>query len=397
MIYIKGGKIVDANGVRDDPAIIVDDNRITEVGSCKTLAVPKGADIIDASGLVLMPGMIDSHVHLWGSAKGDQQTFNERFEVRLIRSAVKECQQLLDVGFTSVMDGGSQVGFSVRNAINEGVIPGPRVMASRKPISITGGHGDSPNLPLNWVKEGGPFGWGMEERIADGPDECMRAVREQIREGADFIKILTSGGGGGVGDPHLIPEFSFNEIKVMVEEAHNWRRKIHAHCYNSEGIKRSVNAGVDAIIHANLADDESIQLMKMHNTIVVPTMSIFEAFKTKGLYEGQYQKVRRLYDSGITLAMGTDTYGGPVAFGKNALELELYVEKVGLTPLEAIKICTLNGSKAMGRDDLGVLEKGKVADLIALEKSPLDNIRCLQDANNTKLVVKEGRTFKNRI
>lgn len=411
MIFIKGGFLIDANGVREDPVISVDGDRIIEVGFSKNFEVPSGAEVIDASSLVLMPGLIDCHVHFTGSAIGGIQKFTERFEVRLIRSAVQEARQLLMAGFTSVMDPGGLVGFHVRNAIEEGLVPGPRVMAAGRYIGVTGGHGDTHHLPLEWVKEGRPFGWGMDGRIADGVDECIRAVREQLREGVDFIKILTSGGGGSLRDPPWIPEYSYAEIKAMVDEAHTWGRRVMAHCYNPEAIRRSVTAGVDILAHVNMADNASIKLMREHNTIVVPTMAIYHAInrrvvsagthpgqdRVSGMYATLFEDIRRLYDGGLTLTMGTDTMGDPLPFGKNALELELYVERVGLPPLEAVKIGTINGAKTMGRNDLGLIEADKIADVIALEKNPLEDIRCLQDADNTKLVMKEGKIYKNEL
>jgi imidazolonepropionase-like amidohydrolase len=264
-------------------------------------------------------------------------------------------------------------------------------------------------LPLEWVKEGRPFGWGMDGRIADGVDECTRAVREQLREGVDFIKILTSGGGGSLRDPPWVPEYSYEEIKAMVDEAHSWRRRVMAHCYNPEAIRRSVAGGVDIIAHGNMADEASIRLMRGRNVSVVPTMAIYQAIadrissggshpggsQTRGLYSTLYEDIKRLYDGGLNLAMGTDTMGDPLPFGKNAKELQLYVEKVGLKPLDAIRIGTLNGAKVMGRNDLGLIESGMKADIIALESNPMDDIRSLQDEENVRLVIKGGVIYKN--
>ncbi len=407
LIFIKSKVIVDSNGVREGQNVLIDGDTIKEVG--EGLTPPSGAQVIDASAQILMPGMIDCHVHFSGSVTGGIQKFTESFEVRLIRSATLEARALLMAGFTSVMDAGGLVGFHVRNAIEEGVVPGPRVMAAGRYIGITGGHGDTHYLPLEWVKEGRPFGWGMDGRIADGVDECVRAVREQLREGVDFIKILTSGGGGSLRDPPWVPEYSYEEIKAMVDEAHSWGRRVMAHCYNPEAIKRSVEGGVDIIAHGNMANEDSIRLMRGRNVTVVPTMSIYQAIAdrislggshpggnvTGGLYSTLYEDVKRLYDGGLNLALGTDTMGDPLPFGKDARELQLYVEKVGLSPLSAIKIGTLNGAKVMGRGDLGLIEAGMKADIIALERNPIEDIRCLQDEDNVKLVIKGGIVYKN--
>ncbi|MCD6263598.1 amidohydrolase family protein [Candidatus Bathyarchaeota archaeon] len=401
-----GKLLVDANGVKERPVILVEGERIVKVGLRGSLVMPSDAEVIDASDLVLMPGLIDCHVHFSGSKEGGIFKFREPFETRLIRAAVKEARQLLEAGFTSVMDAGGQVGLHVRNAIREGIVPGPRVMAAGRHISVTGGHGDTPYLPLEWVKEGRPMGWGMEGRIADGVDECIRAVRENLRLGVDFIKICTSGGGG---DNPEIPEYTLEEIRAMTHIAHSWRRRVMVHCYNPEGIRRSVLGGVDIISHCNLADEASIGLMREHGTIVVPTMSIYYAMaqrrrveaearpRVSRLAETLFDDIRRLYDGGLVLAMGTDTMGIPLAFGKNALELELYVKEVGLTPLEAIKIGTLNGAIAMGRRDLGTLEEGKLADIIAVEVNPLEDVKSLQEEDNVRLVMKGGEVYKDNL
>lgn len=407
MLFIKCKTIVDSNGVREKQNLLIDGDAVKAVGEGST--PPPGAHVIDASDKVVMPGLIDCHVHFTGSVSGGIQKFTERYEVRLIRSALQETRALLMAGFTSVMDAGGLVGLHVRNAIEEGLVIGPRVVSSGRYIGITGGHGDTHSLPLDWVKEGRPYGWGMEGRIADGVEECTRAVREQLREGVDFIKILTSGGGGSLRDPPWVPEYGYEEIRAMTTEAHGWRRRVMAHCYNPEAIERSVEGGVDIIAHGNMADDKSIRLMKDRGVTVVPTMAIYQAIadriasggthpggsRVPELYSTLYEDVRRLHDGGINIAMGTDTMGDPLPFGKNAKELQLYVDEVGLSPIEAIRIGTMNGAKAMGRADIGLIEPGMKADIIVLEKNPLDDIGCLQDESNVKLVLKNGAIYKN--
>ncbi len=343
MFFIKCKAIIDSNGLKENHGVLIEGDIVKEV--CEESTPPPRAKVIDASSQILMPGLIDCHIHFTGSATGGIQKFTERYEVRLIRSAVKEARDLLMAGFTSVMDAGGLVGFNVRNAIDDGVVPGPRVMSAGRYIGITGGHGDTHYLPLEWVKEGRPYGWGMDGRIADGVDECTRAVREQLREGVDFIKILTSGGGGSLRDPPWVPEYNQEEIKAMVNEAHSWGRRVMAHCYNPEAINRSVEGGVDIIAHGNLADEASIQLMKSRNVTVVPTMSIIQAIadriesggthpggeRTSGLYSTLYEDIRRLHNGSLNIAMGTDTMGDPLPFGKNARELQLYVARAALS------------------------------------------------------------------
>jgi len=404
---ISADLLVDAEGIRSRPLVLVQNERIVAVGSKGQIEVPKNAELIDAEGLVLMPGLVDCHVHFQGSAEAGLGFSRETFGTRVIRAAVVEARQLLDAGFTSVMDTGGQIAVHVRNAIDSGILPGPRILAAGRHISQTAGHGDASYMPLEWVKEGQPMGWYMEGRIADGVDECIRAVRENLRMNVDFIKICTSGGGGQRPD---LPEYTLEELKAMVHVAHSADRRVMVHCYNPEGITRSVLAGVDVVAHANLADEASIKLMKEHGVVVVPTMAVYYRMMQRRkeqprpapserpsgtrMSDTLFTDVKRLYDGGLTLAMGTDTMS-TADFGKNALELELYVNEVGLSPLKAIEIATLNAAKAMGKKDLGTINTGKIADLIALKENPLDNIKSLQNPKNVKLVMKAGVIYKN--
>jgi len=221
----------------------------------------------------------------------------------------------------------------------------------------------------------------------------MRAVREQLREGVDIIKIITSGSGDSIIDPWYVPEYTFEEIKAMVDIAHSWGRRVMAHSHNPEGIRRSVLAGTDIIIHAKHSDEASIKLMREHGTIVVSTMS-WPYIQNRPCGSDIYKQI---HDGGVTIALGTDTMGSPIPFGKNAIELECFVEKVGLNPIDAIKIGTLNGAKAMGIKDLGTIEAGKLADIIAIDENPLENIKSLQDKNKIKVVMKEGYIYKNNL
>jgi imidazolonepropionase-like amidohydrolase len=405
MIVVHGDQLVDANGIQNNPTVLIESGVIKKVGKKGSFKVPSNAEVVDATNCTLMPGLIDCHVHFSGSENPAIGINKEPFETRLIRAAIMQTRKLLDAGITAVMDTGGLVGLHVRNAKNSGIIDAPRIMAAGRYLSVTGGHGDTHYLPIDWVKEGRPFGWGMDGRIADGVDECMRAVREQLRMAVDFIKICTGGGGGSTIDPAWVPEYTYEEIKSMVHIAHSWKRRVMVHCYYPESIKRSITAGVDIITHGSMADSSSIKLMKENNTMIVPTMSVYERIRqnrststTNVVYESLYDNILKLYEAGLVLAIGTDTMGGLFPFGGSAFELELYVEKVGLTPLEAIKIGTLNGAKVMGLDQkIGTIQEGKDADLIAISKDPLENISYLQDTDNIKVVISEGRIQKNII
>ena len=403
MKAIVASKLVDANGIVDDPIVLIREEKIYKVGKKKEIKIPSGTEIIEESDMVILPGLVDCHVHFTGSNDSKPGLLTEPFETRLINAAVNQTRQLLDAGITSVMDTGGLIGIYVRDAVNKGIVEGPNIMAAGRYLSVTAGHGDNQSLPLEWVKEGRPYGWGMDGRLADGVPECLKATREQLRMKADFVKICTGGGGGSTVDPAWVPEFTLEEITAVASVAHGWKRKVMAHCYYPESIRRTVLGGVDIITHGNMADQRSIELMKEKGTQLVPTMAVYERIHklrsdnpASEMYETIFTNIRRLYDAGLTLAVGTDTMGGIFPFGESAEELVLYVEKVGLTPFEAIQIGTINGAKIMGKEtQQGTIEQDKNADLILVSKNPLDEIKVLQDNANIKLVLKNGKIVKN--
>jgi imidazolonepropionase-like amidohydrolase len=405
MKILLADRLVDANGVVENPAVFVEGDRIVEVGR-KGGKTPQGAEVVDLGGMTLIPGMVDCHVHFTGSARPAPGGSSEPIDVKYMRAGVQDTRRLLDSGFTSVMDAGGLIGLWIRNAAAEGILSTPRIMAAGRYMSCTAGHGDAQAWPLEWVKEARPFGWGWDGYIADGVPECLRGVRENLRMRVDFVKLCTGGGGGGLVDPAWVPEFSLDEIKAMCDEAHGWRRRVMAHCYYPESIRRSVLGGVDILTHVSMADDASVKLMREHGTHAVPTMTVYENMarsRRSGagappslMYEELFKGVRRLHDAGLTLAIGTDSMGGSMPMGVSALEMELYVEKVGLTSMEAIRIGTINGAKVMGREkDLGTIEKGKLADIVAVDGDPLSDIKVLQDHSKIKHVLQGGKTVKN--
>ncbi|MFW6109599.1 MAG: amidohydrolase family protein [archaeon] len=402
---VVASKLIDATQILEKPIILIKNNKITEVGQIGQIDIPKHAEIIEEPDSTILPGLVDCHVHFTGSEESKPGLIREEYETRLINAATNQTKQLLNAGITSVMDTGGLIGLYVRDAVEKGIVEGPRIMAAGRYLSPTGGHGDNQSLPLEWVKEGRPFGWGMDGRLADGVPECMKATREQLRSRVDFIKIVTGGGGGSEIDPAWIPEYTQKEIGAITDIAHDWGRKVMAHCYFPESIRRTVNSGVDIVTHGNRADDETIKLMKEKGTQIVPTMSVYERIhelrpesKASEMYDTIFTNIRKLYDAGLTLAVGTDTMGGIFPFGGSALELELYVEKVGLSPFEALTIGTLNGVKVMGRDDkLGTIESGKYADLVMIQDDPLEDIKCLQDKDKIKYVLKNGKAVKNTL
>ncbi|NIA14230.1 MAG: amidohydrolase family protein [Nitrospiraceae bacterium] len=352
--------------------------------------------------MTVMPGLIDSHCHLLGlSSFAPLAVMTEHYSLRAAR-AVADARRLLLAGFTSIRCAGSDLSIGIKQAIEEGSIPGPRIFAANQIISQTGGHGDLHLFPLETVREHVPF-----FRIADGVEDCRRAVREQVRAGADHIKICTSGGVSSERDSPHHQQFSMAEIRTIVDEAHQCGRRVMSHAQGLAGIRAAVESGVDSIEHGIYLDEQLIAKMKRQSIVLVPTFSVFEVFlenasefgvtkaivdKAREVTERYADSVRQAFKGGVTIALGTDFIGGRwLAHGKNALELELLTKR-GLPPLAAIRAATVNGSKALGMDrHLGCLRKGALADIIVVDGDPADDISLLQDGRRMVLVIKNGR------
>lgn len=413
-IAIVGGRLIDGTGREaiDDAVITVEEGRITFVGKSGEVEVPSECKVLPADGKTVMPGLIDAHFHFFGVkehsiAENVDRILNHRLGT--IRSTVM-ARILLENGFTAIRDCGGWNALALKQAIEEGMIPGPRIMAAGSYISQTGGHGDVHYLPLEWARQ--------MLRIADGPDDCRRAVRESIREGADFIKIMTSGGTGSMRDPCEIPQFTLNEIRAMVDEAHTNRRRIATHCYCPEGAKNAVEAGIDSIEHGSLlgTDEEVLRTMAEKNVVLVPTLSIIKLeaehgeelgmpkwtySRSRELIKDQYNTVRKAHAAGTKIALGTDymgLYEPPYPrTGSNAYELQLLVEETGFTPMEAIISGTLRGAEAMGLESqMGTLEPRKLADIIIVDGNPLNDIAMLQNPEKIQTVIKNGEIVINK-
>ena len=416
ILVLDNGRIFDSTG--KEPFIgrvVVKDEVISDIGTRGEVEIPDDAEILDLGGRTVLPGLIDAHMHLTGFRSGDmvKEPLLTPFGVFVAR-AVNDLKALLDAGFTTICDAGGLVALHLKYAINEGTTIGPRIVAAGPFLSQTFGHGDTHYMPVEWVdvritRKLTPLG----ALICDGVDECRKAARYAMREGADFIKIMTTGGVLSEKDRPEYIQFTLDEIRAIVEEAEHANRFVHAHAQGAQGIKNALIAGVKVIAHAIYMDEEGFGLAKEKDAVVVPTLSIVDKIisvgrkvgipewglkKSEEVYKIHLETINKAYKAGVKLATGTDFIGGPFPQGENALELKLLVEKVGMSPKDAIIASTKNGAQAAGlASKIGTLERGKLADLIVVDGDPLSNIDVLMNKDNILLVMKSGRIYKNKL
>ena len=407
--YVKAGKLFDSeHGVyRANAVLVVQDERIKSVEDAN-FSIPAGAKVLDLSRDYVLPGLIDCHTHL--GARADKYDPINSFKETPFSSAyasVVNARRTLDAGFTSVRDVGSLpfLAVDLRNAIKEGLIPGPRVVASGPPLSITGGHGDlngySPETQVHMFPEQRDFS------IADGPEQVRETVREQVKYGVDVIKILASGGVLSKGDQPGAPQYTLEELKVAADTAHMAGRKIAAHAHGAQAIQWAIEAGIDSIEHASLVDDEGIRLAKQHGTYFV--MDIYDddyilgkakdfgieeenVVKERALGQQQRDNFRKAFKAGVKMAFGTDA--GVYPHGDNAKQFH-YMVMYGMTPAQAIQAATWSAADLIGRSkDVGSLTPGHYADLIAVKDDPLQRVEVLEHVG---LVMKGGAVVKDEL
>ena len=374
-----GGLVFDGTGSPVSGAdVVVEDGRIVEVGPGLD-----GDERVDVSGKHVLPGLFDCHIHVVGSHLDTMKYMETPLSYAFIEAA-RNLETTLRVGITTVRDaGGADLG--IKMAVQDGLINGPRMQISLTMLSQTGGHGDpwmicGGNLPIF------PLYPGMPDCIVDGPEEMRKKVRELIRNGADVIKVATTGGYLSDRDDPAEAHFAMDELEMMVREAAAAGRWVMAHAHGAQGIKNAVRAGVRSIDHGTYLDDEAISLMLEHGTWLVPTLvsgegtdealedgvAMSEAVKTKirELGHPELDSFRRAAEAGVKVAMGTDC---PVApHGRNLGELRLMAEN-GLTPTQALVAATSSAAELMGlQDELGTIEAGKRADLVVVDGDPFD-------------------------
>jgi len=419
-IVIKGARLFDGKNklIENSVVVVSPDGLIYDVGTEGSVELPKGVNIVEiyGKGHTVLPGLIDAHMHLSGLRTGDvvKEPLLTPYET-LVARCVRDLQSLIEAGFTTIVDAGSIIALGLKQAVEENSVTGPRIVAAGLPLSQTFGHGDTHYLPLEYVDyRTSKLNDSIKSLICDGVDECRKAARYALRMGSDFIKIFTTGGVMSQRDRPDYTQFTLEEIKAIVYEAEAAGKFVHAHAEGNKGIINALMGGVKVIAHADMIDEDGIELALEKNAIIVPTLSVSEHIinygkelglpswaieKESELYRFHVDNVRRAYKRGVKIATGTDFWGGVKAFrhGDNALEIALFVEKLGMTPVEAIKSATSVAAEAAGLKNTGIIEKGKLADLILVEGNPIDDVRTLMTRDKVKLVIKNGKILKNTL
>ena len=407
MIVINAGRLIDGTGAapRENVRLLVADDRITDIVDIQESSVPDGAEVLDATRHVVMPGMIDAHVHVIPS--GDDSTPEDDWAGSPGTKALKayvHARRDLEAGFTTLREMGSFdfVDVSLRDAINADLVVGPRISACGYQVVPTRGHVDRPGISLAGFNN-----------VADSVDEARRATRYLIGMGVDHIKTSASRGRRVKGRRMFFsPEMGLDVMRAICEEAHSAGLTVAAHSQGCDGEMWAVQAGVDSLEHAHFLSDDIIQLMADKGTFLVPTMThcvraakrMREAppeqakkmFPFTWAFESMYRVLARARQLGVRIATGTDAGISPVAHGDNATELDL-LTTIGMSPMDAIVAATSTAAQVLDMaDSIGTLEKGKCADLLVVKGNPLDDIALLQDKANLLAVMKDGQVVVQR-
>jgi len=395
---VRAGRLLDVRTGKTltNRAIVIEDGKVVSVGPDSGVAA--GATVIDLSSKTVLPGLIDAHTHL----TYDPRFGYDRLAVSLPREALigaKNARITLLAGFTTVRNVGAREfsDIALRDAINAGDVPGPRIDASGPALSITGGHCDDNMLPYEWHA--------TEVGVADGVENVQHKVREIIKYGADVIKVCATGGVLSLGDNPQASQFTQEELRAIIADAHRLGRKVAAHAHGAQGILWATEAGVDSIEHGSYIDDAGIAAMKQHGTYLVPTLYLSDWFlenapktgvppqmlaKGREVMPAARKNIAHAFASGVKVGFGTDAAVYP--HGLNAHEFAVMV-KLGLTPLQSIQAATLNDADLLGWSDrVGVIEPNHYADIIAVDGDPLHDVTTLE---RVKFVMKGGVVYKS--
>jgi imidazolonepropionase-like amidohydrolase len=391
VLDVKTGKLADTQ------TIVVVGDSIQSIASTASVAEQPGDRVVDLGRMTVLPGLIDVHTHLTMNTDFDPYRELTSTDAKEAINGVANARTTLMAGFTSVRNvgAGGYTDVDLRDAINAGQVPGPHMLVSGPPLGITGGHCDNNLLPISYHSVG--------DGVADGIAAVQQKVRQNIKYGADLIKICATGGVLSKGDDPQASQYTLEEMKAIVADAHRLGRKVAAHAHGAQGILWASEAGVDSIEHGSYINDEAIAEMKKNGTYLVPTLYLEDWMLEKGSLPAFYHQkmvdvsavaksnIKRAMQAGVKIALGTDAAVYP--HGLNAHEVDVYVNQIGMTPLAALQSSTINAADLMGWSaKTGTLEPGKWADIIAVEKNPLDDVRVLQDV---KFVMKGGVVYKN--
>jgi imidazolonepropionase-like amidohydrolase len=385
---------------------VVEEERIREVRLAGSGPTGGHEVIVDCSGMTLMPGLTDAHVHIGAVDVNilDQHREHPSNLVALMMARILE--DTLQQGFTTVRDAGG-ADWSFKAAVERGIVEGPRLLVSDRPISQTGGHGDWRRITETQSPEIFCPTAGMRSVVCDGVDEVRRAAREQLRLGADQIKVMASGGAMSPADELSATQYALEELRAAVEVAEAARTYVMAHAYNDESVRNCLKSGVRSIEHGNLIDEETARIIAESGAYLVPTLVTYEALSEEGRDYGVPEDVIRkidearalgiralrfAYESGVRIASGSDLLG-PLQ-DRKARELEIKTEV--MSPMESLVSATRTNAELFDMEDkIGTVEAGKLADLIVVEGNPLENITVLQKKSNIKLIMKGGTVFKD--
>jgi imidazolonepropionase-like amidohydrolase len=402
-IAVQAGRLIDGTSttVRQNATVLIKGDRVVDV--VDGFQAPAGARIIDLRTSTVMPGLIDAHTHITG--EGTENAIVKAATESPVDDAVRStvyAKRTLEAGFTTIRNVGAKGGADValKRAINDGMVPGPRMWTARAIISTTGGHGDQGGLrPDLWV----PPTW--QDGIVDSADEARKAVRYQHKYGADLIKFTATGGVLSIGDSGDAQQFTDDEMHAIVEAAHLLGMKVAAHAHGKKGIEAAIKAGVDSIEHGTYSDDATFAMFKQHGTYLVPTIiagkTVAEMATIPGHFHPSVQAkaeaigpliqgmFKRAYAAGVKIAFGTDS--GVSNHGDNAREFQ-YMTEAGMPPIEAILAATRGGADLIGASDkIGSLQKGRFADLVAVAGNPLTDI---SEMRRITFVMKGGVVYK---
>lgn len=397
-IVLKAAHVFDSTGtsLRDGATVVITGDKIVSVGNGP---IPAGAKVIDLGDATILPGFIDAHVHLTNELQNDYYKgfYNDifRFPAEQAHYSAVYAKRTLEAGFTTVRNVGAEdfVDVGLRNAINAGVAEGPRVLTAVHAIGSTGGHCDQSPFPPERIKPVGPI-----EGVCNSADTCREAVRDQMKWGADVIKICASGGVLSEADPVDVPQLTPDELTAIISEAHRWKRKVAAHAHGDLAAKLAVEAGIDSIEHGSFLTEATLKLMKAKGVYLVPTrMAVYWtnkgadayppkiAAKARAAYAAHEKMFRTALQLGVPIAFGTDSGVSP--HGMNALEFSLMTD-LGMSPAASLLAGTREAAKLLGVDgDSGTLEAGKRADIVAVPGNVLQDIHATE---HPVFVMKQG-------